>query len=234
MLEMNQMLLATLGFVGGHFLLSSMALRAPLQEQLGAKGFRILYSLVATVTLAWMLISYRNAPYIEVWQPPFFFYHLPILIMPVSVFLVVAGVTTRSATAVGGDTLDRNDPKVPNNGILRITRHPFLWGTALWALAHLLVNGDAASIVLMGGILILSLGGMWHIDKRREQSMGPAWGPIKMTTSVLPFAALLTGRTSMDWGGIGWWRPLLALAVFIALFLLHATIVGVSPLPMAG
>lgn len=234
MLEMNQMFLATLAFVGSHFLLSSAALRTPLQEQLGAAGFRILYSLVAAATLAWVVISYGNAPYLEVWQPPFFLYHLPLIIMPVSVFLVVAGVTTRSATAVGGDALDESDPKVPNSGILRVTRHPFLWGTALWALAHLLVNGDAATMILMGGILLLSLGGMWHIDKRREQSMGPAWGPIQMTTSVIPFAALLAGRTSMDWAGIGWWRPLLALAVFIALFLLHASVIGVSPLPVAA
>jgi uncharacterized membrane protein len=55
-----------------------------------------------------------------------------------------------------------------------------------------------------------------------------------MTTSVLPFAAILSGRTRMDWAGIGWWRPLLALAVFLALFLLHSSVIGVSPLPVMG
>ena len=234
MIELNQLILAVLTFVGGHFLLSSGAMRASLIERLGAGGFRIAYSAVAGAALVWIVLAYRNAPYIEVWSPPVFFYHLPLVIMPVAVFLVVAGVTTRSATAVGGDQLDQPDPSVPNSGILRVTRHPFLWGVALWALSHLLVNGDAAAIILMLGILILCLGGMAHIDARRAASMGPAWGPIQMTTSAVPFAALMSGRTSMDWAGIGWWRPLLALAVFFALFLSHGWVIGVSPLPMAG
>ena len=74
---------------------------------------------------------------------------------------------------------------------------------------------------------------MWHIDKRREQSMGPAWGPIQMTTSAIPFVALLSGRTTMDWAGIGWWRPLLALAVFIVLLVSHYKVIGVLPLAVA-
>lgn len=234
MIELNQLFLALLAFVGGHFLLSSKAMRDSLIDRLGNGGFRIAYSAVAGAALVWVLLAYGRAPYIEVWNPPVFLYHIPLLIMPVAVFLVVAGVTTRSATAIGGDQMDAPDPIVPNSGILRITRHPFLWGVALWALAHLLVNGDAASILLMVGILILCLGGMAHIDARRAASMGPAWGPIQMTTSAIPFAALLSGRTSMDWAGIGWWRPLLALVVFLALFLSHRWVIGVSPLPTAG
>lgn len=35
-------------------------------------------------------------------------------------------------------------------GIVRITRHPFLWGVALWALVHFIVNGDLASVILSG------------------------------------------------------------------------------------
>jgi uncharacterized membrane protein len=234
MIELNQLILAVLAFVGGHFLLSSRAMRENLVERLGNGGFRIAYSAVAAATLAWIVLAYKNAPYIEVWSPPAFFSHIMLVIMPVAVFLVVAGVTTRSPTAVGGDQFDQPDPNVPNSGILRVTRHPFLWGVALWALAHLLVNGDAAAIILLIGMLILCLGGMAHIDARRAASMGPAWGPIQMTTSAIPFAALLSGRTSMDWAGIGWWRPLLALVVFLALLLSHRWVIGVSPLPMAG
>ena len=115
-------------------------------------------------------------------------------------------------------------------GMLRVTRHPFLWGTALWAASHLLVNGDAASMVLMGGVLVLSLGGMRHIDQRRE-ALGGNWGPVKLTTSALPFAALASGRTTMDWRGIGWWRPLLALVLYGALLHGHAWLIGVNALP---
>jgi uncharacterized membrane protein len=95
----------------------------------------------------------------------------------------------------------------------------------------MVVNGDVKSLILMAGILILALGGMWHIDRRREAALGAAWGPIALTTSALPFRALLEGRTSMDWAAIGWWRPTLALALYVALLHFHGTIFGVSALP---
>jgi uncharacterized membrane protein len=116
-------------------------------------------------------------------------------------------------------------------GILSITRHPFLWGTGLWALSHLLANGDLTSMVMMGGIAVLSFGGMHHIDLRRESNLGSTWGPMKLTTSVLPFAAVLSGRSKVDWRGIGWWRPALGLVVYAALLHLHRGLIGVSPLP---
>ena len=97
-------------------------------------------------------------------------------------------------------------------------------------MTHLTVNGDLADITLMGGILILSIGGMVHIDQRREEALGAAWGPVKMTTSVVPFAAIITGRTQLDWRGIGWWRPLAAIAIYGLILLAH-TWLGVSPLP---
>lgn len=229
---LESLFLATLAFVGGHFLLSAQPLRGQLIERLGQNGFLALTSVLHAGTFIWLLLAYRGAPFDPIWTPPTFLFHIPALIMIPAVFLVVTGLTTRSATAVGGDVVEDSDPMVPNAGILRITRHPFLWGTSLWALAHLLVNGDGASILLMGGILVLSLGGMLHIDRKREASMGAAWGPIRMTTSLIPFAALMTGRCSMDWRGIGWWRCLLAVVVYAALLALHPAVIGVSPLPL--
>ena len=115
-------------------------------------------------------------------------------------------------------------------GILSVTRHPFLWGTGLWALAHLAVNGDAASILLMAGIALLSFGGMWHIDRRRAAALGSAWGPVALTTSVIPFAAILDKRTRLDGAGIGWWRPALGLLLYAVLLLSHGWLLGVPVL----
>src|SRR3546814_6275784 len=84
----------------------------------------------------------------------------------------------------------------PAVGILSITRHPFLWGTGLWALSHLLANGDLGSIVMMGGIAILSFGGMQHIDQRRESHLGASWGPMKLTTSEIGRAHVGTPVTN--------------------------------------
>jgi uncharacterized membrane protein len=49
---------------------------------------------------------------------------------------------------------------------------------------------------------------------------------VLLTTSVLPFAALLSGRARMDWRGIGWWRPLLALIVYVGVLHLHPSVIA--------
>ena len=231
--SLNALFAATVVFVGGHFLLSSQPIRSRIAGALGERGFLLLYSLVAIASFIWMLQAYGAAPVIDAWVPPAAFRWLPLIIMPVALILAVSGLTTPGPTTVGGDSRD-NQPdsgRDPARGILHITRHPFLWGVALWALSHLATNGDAASIILMGGILILALGGMRHIDARREASMGAAWGPIALTTSLVPFAAILSGRTKMDWAGIGWWRPALGLVVYAALLAGHEVLIGLPAWP---
>ncbi len=231
MLEgINALLAATVVFVGGHFFLSSLPVRAWIGERIGAGGFRGLYSLVAGGGLLWMLIAYGRAPYMEVWPPVPALAWVALLAMPLAFVLVVCGMTTKSPTAVGGEALV-DQPNVPIPGILRVTRHPALWGVAIWAASHLLVNGDAASLIFMGGFLVLSLGGMQHIDARREATLGSAWGPIKLRSSAIPFAAVLSRRTTMDWPGIGLWRPLLGLLLYIVFLGGHLHLFGASPFP---
>ena len=229
--DLNGLFAATASFVGGHFLLSSRALRPRLVARLGEIGFRAAYSLVALVTFAWMMAAYGDAPGIAIWVPPAAFAWIPAVVMPVAFVLAVAGVTTPSPTAVGGERVLRDAPAGAARGILSVTRHPFLWGATLWALAHLSVRGDAASMVLMGGVAVLALGGMHHIDRRREAALWGAWGPIAMTTSLVPFAAIAAGRTKLDWAGIGWWRPALGVALYLAFLYGHAWIIGVPALP---
>ncbi|HEY5598481.1 MAG TPA: NnrU family protein [Kiloniellales bacterium] len=232
-MALNTLFLATLAFVGGHFLLSSTPVRRRLVRTLGQNGFLPAYSLAITGAFIWMIAAYRAAPLVPVWQPPAGLAWIPLLLMPVALFLAVAGLSTPNPTLVGAErSLSSGPAHSPAQGIISITRHPFLWGTTLWAAAHLTVNGDLANITLMGGILILSLGGMMHIDHRREESLGAAWGPVKLTTSLIPFAAILTGRAHLDWRGIGWWRPLAAIVIYMALLHLHAWVLGVSPLPV--
>ena len=138
-------------------------------------------------------------------------------------------LAVRNVTMVGGEnTLSEPDP---TPGIMTITRHPFLWALTLWSLSHLAVTGDTASIVLFGGISILTIGGMAHIDHRRTQAAGAAWGPIALRTSLIPFAAAITGRTKIDWTGIGIAR-LAGGGVLYGIFIgLHEFAFGVTPLP---
>src|SRR3546814_5422961 len=90
---------------------------------------------------------------------------------------------------------------------------------------------------MMGGIAILSFGGMQHIDQRRESHLGASWGPMKLTTSVVPFAAALARRTKVDWRGLGWWRPAPGLVVYAALLPLPSGHIGrahvCTPVPNA-
>lgn len=227
--SLEELLFATATFLLGHFVLSSLPVRRELIRSLGENGFRIGYSVVATVAFIWMLLAYGRAPYVPLWDPPAWTAWVPALVMPFAALLVICAFTTRNVTAVGGEAQASAPDPAP--GIMRVTRHPFLVGTALWALAHLAANGDGASVILFGGILVLAVGGMAHIDARRRATLGSAWGPVALTTSAMPFAALLAGRAKPDWAGIGLWRVAAALALYLALLLLHQPLFGVSPLP---
>ena len=226
--SLDALIAATAVFVFGHFLLSSRPLRAPLVRTLGQGGFLSLYSLAVAAAFLWMLAAYREAPAFEVWAPDPVLNWVPSLVMPVAIFLVLAGITSTNPTRVGGEQrIAGGGPAHRAPGIISVTRHPFLWGTTLWALSHLAANGEAAEMVVMGGILALSLGGMAHIDERREAALGADWGPVKLTTSVLPFAAIASGRAELDWKGIGGWRPAGALALYAAMLHAHEWIIGV-------
>jgi uncharacterized membrane protein len=229
--SLDALFAATVLFVGGHFVLSSQPVREVAVKQLGAQGFTTVYSLAMTGAILWMTSAYAAAPLQIVWTPPPWAAWIPVVLNAAAFVFAFAGVTTRSPTMVGGDRRAMIGPEDPAPGILRVTRHPFLWGTTLWSLSHLCVNGDAASIVMFGGLLVLSLGGMWHIDQRRERAMGAAWGPIQLTTSRVPFAAMIAGRTHMDWKGLGIWRPTGGLALYVALVYLHPWLFGVPALP---
>lgn len=221
---LNDLVMATIAFVGGHFLLSAAPLRGLIADKLGDGPFRGLYSLVALASFVWMLMAYGAAPYVELWyiEPA---RHITMALVLLASILIVCGLTTPSPTRAGMEA-SAGDPN-PLPGIGTITRHPFLWGTTLWSVGHLLANGDEASVVLFGGILILSLGGMLHIDRRREAALGAAWGPVALTSSAIPFLAAIQGRCRIDWKGIGLLRLIGGIAVYVALAFGHPWIAGV-------
>jgi len=182
--SLDTLIAATAVFVFGHFLLSSRPLRAPLVRTLGQNGFLPLYSIAVAAAFLWMLAAYREAPPIEVWVPDPVLNWVPILVMPVAIFLVLAGITTTNPTMVGGEQrIAADGPARRAPGIISVTRHPFLWGTTLWAASHLAANGTAAEMIVMCGILVLSLGGMVHI----------AWCPSAPSSAA---AASSTGPAS--------------------------------------
>ncbi len=220
--------LAAIFFVVSHIVLASAPLRAALVGSIGENAFRGLYSAVAIAAMVWLALAYTGAPYVELWPETAWARRVPLVVMPVAAILVVCGLTTRNATAIGGGAIDEANP---TPGIMKVTRHPFLWGVALWALAHMAPNGDAASLMLFGAIAILSFVGMAGIDRKGERAGGAAWGPMVVGTSIVPFGALLSGRAKLRFGEIGAWRILAGLALYVALVFAHAPVIGKSPMP---
>ena len=220
---------ATALFVGGHFMLSSMPVRLALIEKLGETRFLAYYSILMVAVFAWMVLAFIRAPIEQLWKTPDALLWLPAFAMPLALFLIICGVTTPSPTIAG--TAPDEPGRDLTRGIIRITRHPFLNGMSLWAAAHLVVNGDTRAIILFAGFLILSVVGMFRIDRRREFLFGADWGPIMLTTSLVPFGAILSKRTSFDWPGIGWWRLLLTVAIYLGLVWLHPFVLDVAAWP---
>jgi uncharacterized membrane protein len=198
---------------------------------------------VATVGLVGIVLSFRGAPYVEVWLPPRAFRWLPVLSMPIAVLFMVAGFSTPrsceshdtssrrslSATSVGQASLAAEEDSV--RGIFTITRHPALCGFAIWATAHLFANGELRAIIVFIAILTLAITGMRHIDRRRSAELGEAWTQYADRTSLLPFGAILRGRGKLDLRGIGIFRVLAAAFLYVGVLHTHALLIGASPMP---
>ncbi|MBM86300.1 MAG: NnrU protein [Rhodospirillaceae bacterium] len=222
------MFLAVITFVGSHFVLGHPNIRALVVDRFGENGFKTIFTLVAAAALFWVLAAYTAAPHVEIWRPPDWSNWIPNLVVPVSAILLVAGSTVTNPTATGQDEGLADNPR-PASGILTVTRHPGLWAVGLWALAHMAANGDAAGVLLFGGIAVLCFGGMSAIDTKRRVTHGADWAPFELTTSVVPFFAIVQERTTFDWSGIGWKRVAGGLVLWAILWVAHPFFIGVKP-----
>ncbi len=226
---MTSLILAAAFFAFIHIGLSATGLRAAAVGALGENLYRGLFSLASLVGIVWLAMAYNAAfPGPELWYLGPGVSHLGILVMAIAVPMAVIGLTTKNPTSVGFES-SAGDPATVQ-GILRVTRHPFLWSVAIWAAFHLLANGDAASAILFGSLLIVAVAGTFSIDRKRRAAQGEAYAGFERATSNIPFAAILGGRQSFRFGEIAP-RLLLGLAVFAALLLVHRPLFGASPFP---
>jgi uncharacterized membrane protein len=226
---MLSLLFAAIFFVLLHVAVAVPALRDGLIARLGPGPYRGLFALASLGGVVWLCLAYDGAPVIATWGPLIGLKPVALAGMLVAVGFVVLGLTTPSPTAVGGEAVLARAPAPV--GIQRITRHPFLWGVALWAALHLAVNGDLASLLLFGALGLVALLGTASIDRKRRRALGAAWGGFAAATSNLPFLAIAQGRARPGLDGHRLWQWLAVLAAFAALLALHAPLFGVSPLP---
>ena len=210
---MTGLVIATAAFLATHFV-SSTPLRAALVRALGEWPYRGVYSLVALATLGWMVWAYATTPREALlWTP---LRAAPLIAMPLAFVLIACGYW-RNPTMVGADRLLRSED--PARGIIRITRHPIMWGVMLWAGAHILARGDLKSLVFFGGFLALAALGTLSIDARKKPH--PDWPRFAAATSYVPFVAVAQGRNRIVWREIGSLRPSIGLALFFAVLAIH-------------
>lgn len=209
-----------------HFGVSGTRLRDMLSARLGEGPYRGVFALASLLSLVWMIMAFRRAPFIHLWGPTPELLPVAEGLVLIAFVFVVVGLSTRNPTSIGREAAVRREDVV--SGILRITRHPFLWGTALWALVHVVMNGELRALVLFGSLLVLALRGPAAIDAKRRRKLGSDWERFERATSNVPFAAIIARRNRLGPAlrEIGLWRLLLALAVFGAVLMLHGKLFG--------
>jgi len=130
------MILGLAVFLGAHAFVTLRARRAAVVARLGEgpyKGLFSLVSLIGFVLIVYGFAQYRAEGLIPVWAPPAGARH-------VTAALVWPAVICVTAAYIRGD-------------IRRVLKHPMLVGVKLWALAHLIANGDLGGIILFGSVL---------------------------------------------------------------------------------
>lgn len=213
--EFITLLAASAAFVGSHFIMSH-PLRRPMANALGEKGFLAVYSLVSLAFFAWMIVAFRSAPAGGgLGAGPVGWGAASILtIMALVLFL---------GSFKGNPSLPDPDrratiPREPS-GVFRVTRHPMMWGFALWALAHIVLFWSLRTHILAGAILVLALLGAHLQDRKKLKLLGEPWADWENETTYWPrFEFLLTA-------GVRLW--LSALIVWLALTWAHIWLAGV-------
>src|SRR6185437_13943125 len=165
-LAMPDLIAACVYFLLIHFCVSGTRLRDALIGKLGEGPYRGLFSLASLIGIAWMIYGYRHSPLVPTWGLVPGFRPAAYVLVFIAFLFAVIGILTPSPTRVGMES--RLDPQQAR-GMVRITRHPFLWGVGLWAATHLIINGDAASLLLFGTFLVLAIGGTASIDAKRRR-----------------------------------------------------------------
>lgn len=186
---MLMLILGIVIFVGVH-LIPAMApgLRAQLGKSIGNTGWRVVHSVVALIGLYLVATGYAEARMQPtfLWYPPAFLSHLTALLMLIAFIFVAAAW-------------------VPGNAIKRRVGHPMLIGVKTWAIAHLLVNGTLADLLLFGSFLawgVISF--VMHRRADRAAGIAPT-GSAKASSTVLTLVLgiVLTGVFAL------WLHPVL-------------------------
>jgi uncharacterized membrane protein len=188
---MTLIVLGLLMWWAGHF----FKRLAPARRAALGDGGRGLVAALVVLGVVLMVIGYRGsewlgiegAAHVDLWYPPAFLTHVNNLLMIFAFYLYAAsGMKTR---------------------ITRVIRHPQLTAVKTWAIAHLLVNGDVASVVLFGGILGWAVVSVILINRAEPRGPLPAPAPAGREIGAVVGALVVTGVVMLvhNWLGVQPW-----------------------------
>lgn len=226
---MSMLIAAAAVFLGIHLLISGTRLRDAITATIGEGPYLGLFSLLSIAAITWLVMAYNGAQAENrmLYTPWIGTRHLAIPVVAIAFLLAVPGLLMPNPASLKQEGAASKLVA----GILRVTRHPFLWGVAIWAGFHVAVNGDEAAVIFFGTFLLLGVFGTFSIDAKRRRKMGAAWDGFAARTSNIPFGAIIRGRNSLSLKEIFDWRLLVAAAVFAGILFSHAHLFGVSPFP---
>jgi uncharacterized membrane protein len=217
----NAVLAAAIAFVGSHFLLSH-PLRKPVIRAVGEAGFQGVYSLIAFLTLGWLVLAYRKAPVTAtLWPVGDVLWAIVTVIMLIASILLMGSLIRNPALPSGKRPTAFPDAA---HGVFAVTRHPMMWSFALWGLCHIAVFPVTKNIIVGAAIVILALVGAALQDRKKERLQPDLWPAWESKTSYLPFAAIAAGRARL--GGFGLHALLGGLVVWLAATWAHKPLAG--------
>ena len=204
--SLAELVAANITFVGTHFAMSH-PLRAPMVKVLRETGFSIVYSLVSAAALVWVYLAFKAAPAGDLGGSG-------------EVGWILATLLTLPALVLFAGSMAGN-PALPTpmaaaqaaaepRGVFLVTRHPMMWGFALWALSHVVLWWSMRSVVTAMAMGFLALVGAHLQDRKKQVAMGDAWAGWEAKTSYWPRLGKIFSV------GVTWWAAGLGLWLLIS------------------
>jgi uncharacterized membrane protein len=176
-------------FIGTHVITTQRALRARAIDRVGEGSYKAIYSvasILGVILIVYGFGQYRAAGYVALWNPPAWTRHVTVaLVWPAIICFYAAYSPGRIKTTL---------------------KHPMLVGTKLWAVAHLISNGDLGSVILFGSILGWAVFDRITLKRRTD----PGAPPIPVGGARKDLIAVVAGTV-----------------IYLALGLVHPYMIGV-------
>jgi uncharacterized membrane protein len=205
-----------------HSVLSAPGIRPWLLGHLGRipfYGLHSVISLTATAGFVWAYVRFGSGSMLYAPLPGARI--LALTVMPIALLLIVGRITTRTG--------DAHAPAAPE-GIYRLCRHPGSVGLLLWTLVHLMNLAEDRNVIVFGTMAAICLAALVKNEAVRRAADKRGVPCYMETTSIIPFAAILTGRQRLVVSEIGWPRLGLAILLYGAILWGHPLVLGVDPL----